>query len=215
MSLLASFEASSPALVLGPTLEALPSVDIDIERQYALDPTRPIAFCWIRHRDRERVERALVDDETVADFERIGGVEGRDLYRLQGSPTDVVSAYRQWVTAGGELLECRGADDRWEVEMRFPDRTSFGEYYDFLADEGVALELHRLSDGDERRRGHESALTDPQREALVLAHERGFFEVPRETGLSEIADQLGISTQAVSERLRRGQAQLIENQLVE
>ncbi|MDS0475599.1 helix-turn-helix domain-containing protein [Natrinema sp. 1APR25-10V2] len=215
MSLLASFEASSPALVLGPTLEALPSVDIAIERQYALNPARPILFCWVRHRDRERVEHALATDATVADFERIGGVDGRDCYRLQRSDTDVVAAYRRWVAAGGELLDCRGSDGRWEVEMRFPDRASFSDYHDFLADEGVTLELHRLSDGDDRRHGSESALTDAQREALVLAHERGFFEVPRETGLSEVADRLGISTQAVSERLRRGQAQLIEAQLLE
>ncbi len=215
MSLLASFEASSPALVLGPTLEALPSADIAIERQYALDPARPIVFCWVRHRDRERVERALATDETVADFERIGGGDGRDCYRLQRSDTDVVEAYRRWVTAGGQLLDCRGSDGRWEVEMRFPDRESFSDYHDFLADEGVALELHRLADGDDSRHRSESALTDAQREALVLAHERGFFEVPRETGLSEVADQLGISTQAVSERLRRGQAQLIEAQLLE
>ena len=215
MSLLAAFEASSPALVLGPTLEALPSVDVELERQYALDPARPIVFCWIRYRDHERVDRALADDPTVAAFDRIGGVDGRSLYRLHRSETNVVEAYRQWVGAGGELLDCRGSDGSWDVEMRFPDRDSFGRYHDFLADEGVALELHRLADGDERHGGSESAVTDAQREALVLAHERGFFEVPRETRLSEIADQLGISTQAVSERLRRGQAQLIERELLE
>lgn len=218
MSLLAAFEASSSALVLGPTLEALPSIDVELERQYALDPERPVAFCWVSCRDPERLERTLANDATVATFDRIGGGDGRELYRIQRSDTDVIDAYRRWVAAGGELLECRSSDGRWAVEMRFPDRESFGRYHDFLASEGVTVELRRLADGDNRSpRGRErgTAVTDAQRTALELAYEHGFFDVPRETGLSEIADRLDISTQAVSERLRRGQAQLIEAQLVD
>lgn len=215
MSLLAAFEASSPALLLGPTLEALPSIDVELERQYALDPDRPIAFCRVRCRDRDGLDRALVADDTIAEFERIGGADGESRYRLQRSETDVIGAYRAWVDAGGELLDCRGSDGRWEIEMRFPDRASFGRYHEFLANEGVSLELHRLANDDRQYRGRGSTLTDAQREALALAYEYGFFEVPRETGLSEIAAQLEISNQAVSERLRRGQAQLIDQQLVE
>ncbi|WP_222917748.1 helix-turn-helix domain-containing protein [Natrinema sp. SYSU A 869] len=215
MSLLAAFEASSPALVLGPTLEALPSIDVELERQYALDPDRPIAFCRLRYHDRDGLDRTLAADDTIDEFERIGGSDDENLYRLQRSETDVIGAYREWVDAGGELLECRGSDGSWEVEMRFPDRASFSRYHEFLASEGVSLELQRLADGDGRRRGPRPALTDAQREALTLAHEHGFFEVPRETGLSEIAAQLEISNQAVSERLRRGQAQLIDDQLIE
>lgn len=213
MSLLAAFEASSPALVLGPTLETLPSVDVELERQYALDPDRPIAFCRVRCRDRERFDRALTADATVAAFERIGRSDGRDLYRVHRSDTDVVGAYRRWVAAGGELLDCRGSAGSWAIEMRFPDRASFSRYHDFLADEGVSLELRRLADGDDHCE-REAPLTDAQREALTLAYEYGFYDVPRETDLSELADQLDISTQALSERLRRGQAQLISAQLI-
>ncbi|WP_435551631.1 helix-turn-helix domain-containing protein [Natrinema sp. CGMCC1.2065] len=216
MSLHVAFEASSPSLVLAPTFDALPSLEVDLERQYALDPDRPIAFCWLRCRDRDWLERALAADPTVARFDRIAGGDGRDLYRLQRSETNVVGAYRQWVAAGGELLECRGTDGRWNVEMRFPDRASFGRYHDFLVDEGVSVELRRLAETDARsRRAGDPTLTDRQREALSLAHERGFFEVPRETDLAEIASQLEISNQAVSERLRRGQARLVESHVVD
>lgn len=216
MSLLVAFEASSPALALGPTFEALPSLEVALERQYALDPDRPIAFCWLRCRDPDRLERALAADPTVAGFDRIAGADGCALYRLQRSETDVVGAYRQWVAAGGALLECQGADGRWNAEMRFPDRASFGRYHDFLVDEGVSVELHRLADvGDRSRRTGDPTLTDRQREALALAYERGFFEVPRETELAEIAARLEISDQAVSERLRRGQARLVESHVVD
>ncbi len=214
MSLLAEFEATSPDLVLGPTLEAMPSLTVDLERQYALDPARPIAFCWARCGDVDRLERTLADDKTVDSYERITDAEEWTLYRIRRSDSDVICAYRHWVGVGGELLECRGQDGRWEVEMRFPDRDAFTRYHDFLERENVTFELHRLADGTEpcHLRSRET-LTDSQREALVLAHEAGFFEVPRDTTLGSVADSLEISTQAVSERLRRGQARLIEEHL--
>jgi len=218
MSLPAAFEASSSGLLLGPTLEALPSIDIELERQYALDPDRPIAFCRVRCRDRDGLDRALAADGTIAEFERIGGADGESRYRLQRSETDVIGAYRAWVDAGGELLDCRGSDGRWEVEMRFPDRDSFGRYHDSRANEGVSLELQRLAADDRQHRDRDrgSTLTDAQREALARAGLRiRVLRGSRETGLSEIAAQLGISNQAVSERLRRGQAQLIADRVVE
>lgn len=215
MSVLATFEASSSKLALGPTLEALPSLDVELERQYALDPDQPIAFCWIGSRDPERLERILSQDETIATFERIERTDETALYRLCRSETGVVQAYRRWVAAGGELLECRSSDGRWAVKMRFPDRESFSQYHAFLEGEGVEFHLHRLADGTQSRNGRtKSSLTDPQREALSLAYEHGFFNVPRETGLAEIAERLDISTQAVSERLRRGQAQLARERLL-
>lgn len=210
MGLRAAFDATSSELLLGPTLEAMPSLDVRVERQYALDPAHPIAFCWARCADLERLERTLETDGTVDEFERIERTGERTLFRIRRSDADVIPAYRRWVSAGGELLECRGTDGRWELTMRFPDRESFARYHEFLEGRGVELDLHRLETGPDTDRSASETLTESQREALVLAFEYGFFEVPRETDLSEIADAFGISNQAVSERLRRGQARLIE-----
>lgn len=216
MGVLAEFEASSTDLVLGPTLEAMPSLDVDLERQYALDPAHPISFCWARCPDIERLERALTSDRTVETFDRLARSGDWALYRIKGSDDDVVHAYRRWVSIGGELLECQGSDGRWVIHMRFPDRDAFARYHAFLEREGVEFALHRLADdeSDSPNQTDGTVLTDSQREALALAFEHGFFEVPRETDLSTIASDLGISNQAVSERLRRGQARLIEEQLL-
>ncbi|SDR17154.1 helix-turn-helix domain-containing protein [Natronobacterium texcoconense] len=215
MALLAEFQAASPRLVLGPTLEAMPSLDVELERQYAIDPAQPIAFCWARCRNFEQFERALSTDRTVAEFEQIDRGDGRSLYRIQRSDSNVVHAYRRWVSVGGELLECRGSNGHWEIEMRFPDRDAFARYHEFLEDEEVEFTLHRLADAEDvpASRRDDRVLTDSQREAIELAFEYGFFEVPRETDLATIAHDLGVSSQAVSERLRRGQARLVEEQL--
>jgi predicted DNA binding protein len=58
-------------------------------------------------------------------------------------------------------------------------------------------------------------LTDTQREALVLAYERGYFGSPRETSLEEVAAELDITQQSLSSRLRRGHRRLIAATLVD
>lgn len=221
MSLLAEYDVSAPTLFLAPTVEALPALEVEIERQFALDAAHPIAFCWVRHQHvewraernpLERIERALERDRTVAEFERIERVATRALYRIRRSDEGVLRTYERWMALGAELLRCRGNADRWVVEMRFPDRESFADYYSFLEEADVVFALHRLSDGAEAA-ASDDVLTTSQREALCLAAECGFFDVPRETTLGELAATLGISDQAVSERIRRGQSRLIEEYL--
>lgn len=56
-------------------------------------------------------------------------------------------------------------------------------------------------------------MTAAQQEALLLAFESGFYDSPRTTTLAEIGDELEISQQAVSSRLRRGTRRLIANTL--
>ncbi|AEH37094.1 helix-turn-helix domain-containing protein [Halopiger xanaduensis] len=227
MSVRVAFEAASPKLLLGPTLEAMPSLDVTLERQYALDPAQPVAFCRMRCDDHERLERALAADGTVAEFERLDRSNDRARFRVTRSESgggsdlgsgpesapDVVGAYRRWVSVGGELLGGRATNGRWEIDMRFPDREAFTDYHEFLAAHDVEFELHRLADGPSAQ-SDDAVVTDSQREALALALEHGFFDVPRETGLTTIAETLEISEQAVSERLRRGQARLVEEYVV-
>ncbi|MEA5389123.1 helix-turn-helix domain-containing protein [Haloarculaceae archaeon H-GB11] len=52
-------------------------------------------------------------------------------------------------------------------------------------------------------------MTETQREALVLAYERGYFDSPRKVSLEEVAEELGITQQSLSSRLRRGHRRLI------
>lgn len=208
MSLLAEFDAASPRLPLGPTLETMPTVTVELEREYALDPNHPVSFCWFRTADADELNRTLQTDGTVDAFDQIDAANGRLLYRIRRSDSDVIETYRTWLSVGGELLDRRSNRERWEVQMRFPDRDAFTTYHEFLETEGVDIEIHRLA-GNCRSNGRKQ-VTPSQREALAIAFERGFFEVPRETSLAELAQVLGISEQAVSERLRRGQARLVE-----
>ncbi|MCU4741416.1 helix-turn-helix domain-containing protein [Halobacteria archaeon AArc-m2/3/4] len=225
MSLIAEFEASSRKLALGPTLEAFPDLEIDLERQYALDPDQPITFYWMQGVAVDELEAGLTRDETIADVERYEQIGDRVLYRIQRSQsrsrsrdaddpeTTVIDAYREWTNLGAVLLESHGSNGRWEIRMRFPDRDTVATYHDFLEENGVTFDLHRLSDGVQTSHG-DDVVTPRQREALQVAYENGFFDVPRGATLGELAAELEISDQAVSERLRRGQSRLLEHHVV-
>lgn len=53
-------------------------------------------------------------------------------------------------------------------------------------------------------------LTDRQRDVIVSAYERGYFDWPRETGQDDIAAEYGLARSTISQHLRVGLRKLIE-----
>ena len=56
-------------------------------------------------------------------------------------------------------------------------------------------------------------LTEPQQGAVAEAYRHEYYDVPREVSLDELARELEISHQALSERLRRANRVLVSEQL--
>ncbi len=52
-------------------------------------------------------------------------------------------------------------------------------------------------------------LTEGQYEAIRAAHRAGYYDVPRSTKLKELAAELGVSHQSLSQRLRRAHESLV------
>ncbi|NUB91662.1 helix-turn-helix domain-containing protein [Haloterrigena sp. SYSU A121-1] len=55
-----------------------------------------------------------------------------------------------------------------------------------------------------------SKLTDEQLAVLETAYENGYFDIPRETSATELADELEIAQSTASERLRTAERTLLE-----
>ena len=60
-----------------------------------------------------------------------------------------------------------------------------------------------------------SDITTKQRDTLETALDAGYYETPRETSLSELADDLSISESAVSQRLNAAETKLVKSFLEE
>ena len=208
MSVIAECSLDPGRLSLATALSTVPTVEIDLEREYGTRSSSPIVFYWARDADLDAFESAVADDGTVADVDRLGDTGERRLYRARLTGTARVVTYDVWVDLGAARLEMRYIDGRWYTRMRFPDRDSLGAFRRFCVDNDLGFRLHKLYNGDTSG-ADETRLTTRQREALRLAHEGGYFAVPRGTTVSEIATRLGISDQAVSERLRRGCGRLV------
>jgi hypothetical protein len=77
---------------------------------------------------------------------------------------------------------------------------------------GVVPELHRLGDYDGGEQTLE-ALTDRQLEVLRTAYELGFYEVPREASIEDVASAVGVDGGTVSEHLQRAERNVLSQQL--
>lgn len=75
--------------------------------------------------------------------------------------------------------------------------------------EGVHLRLERMGEYEPDTGRLSSVLTDRQVELFELAVREGYYEVPRRTTHRALADDLGLATGTVSERLQRIEARLV------
>lgn len=140
------------------------------------------------------------DDETVYQFER----------------DPEASCVCERITA----LDCPVADvtvdeGRLELTLHVPDSGTFRDVLDDLrgAYDDVVVEsiLRTPPEGGDADpvvvdRGR---LTTRQAEVLATAHEMGYFEYPRESNATEVADSLGIGPSTLAEHLAAAESKLV------
>lgn len=209
MSIIAEFSVRHPGLTLANALDAVEGIELDLIQQVGTDPDRPYMFIWAQGADLDAFEAAVEADPTVDVGECYTQLEGRRLYRMQITDAAEVVSYPMWVELGAEQLEAQWREGWWHNRMRFPDREALVACRQWCADNGFDFELDRIY-ADEVLDPTEPRLTTEQREVLQVAYDMGYFEIPRAVSMAEVADALEISSQAVSERLRRAHQLLIE-----
>ncbi|MFC7138033.1 helix-turn-helix domain-containing protein [Halobaculum litoreum] len=91
-------------------------------------------------------------------------------------------------------------------------RADFEAFGDQLDASGLRYELLSVVHREESGGG---PLTDRQLECLTVAWRLGYFEVPRDCSLAEVAEALDVDTSTVSETIRRGTARVLEQFLTE
>lgn len=96
--------------------------------------------------------------------------------------------------------------------MRFPDRDALGAFRDQI--ERTELSVQAIHQWESAPRADRYGISDAQQEILHLASQRGYFDVPRQASLADLAEDLDVSSQAASERLRRGLDSLVERALL-
>lgn len=194
---------------LARTLSVLPDAEVECERLIRSGDGAVMPLLWIRHVDRETLEEAFEADPTVSDVTCLSEFDDELLYRMNW--VDHVDLLVQLLTkAEATILDAYGRQDRWQLRVLYPDRDHFTRTHEFAEAHGLTFDVESIREMEGEPAGR-FGLTADQYEALVMAADRGFYSVPRETTMEELASDLDISHQALSERLRRGHEKLIAN----
>lgn len=190
------------------TIAALDGVAFDLERVVAHESERVMPLVWASGAERSAFERAFDDDPSVAAFDLLAALDDEHLYHMEW--TDRIEALvHLLVEENGTILAAASANGQWHLRLLVPERGALARTHEVCKAAGLTVDIARIYALDEGRDERYYGLTDEQREAIALAAEHGYYEIPRETTAQDIADDIGISHQALSERIRRGHGNLI------
>lgn len=203
------FEVEVPAssLALAETFERAPEATVRLERTVGYADGQPLRFAWMSGVETDRAADLFAVDPSVADAERLCDDGDVDLFEV--SFAGDIRAFAETIfDRGGVVLRATGVEGVWTFRLRFADRDDVGAVFDddFTAEYEATVTRLYGSNGSAANR---SGLTRKQRLALDAAYDMGYYSVPRSVDLSAVGERLGISRQAVSERLRRAHEALV------
>lgn len=212
MAIEASFTIDQSEFPLSGIFEELPDATVELDR---VVPTADavIPYFWIHAEGIDGLGTELADDAGVRDVAIIDEVEDQIFLRIDWdlSHESILTAM---VNTPVTLISGIGDESQWTFEVRSADQESVSEFQTYCRERDIPIELTELHALSSLRSDREYDLTDGQQRALVLAYTRGYFDSPREATQRELADELGISHQAVSSRLQRGIRRLVASTLV-
>jgi predicted DNA binding protein len=208
MTIIAEFRLSDAPLVLMPSVRAAPGMTLRREWSFTQQDADPVMFVWASGGEFEAFEAALPEDPTIREHERLDDEGDKRLYRVVIDRSVATNPAPIDRATGASRLSIETTAEGAVLEVRLPDREVLQKYVRLLRDEGFTVELLRAHPASQPEDG--LGLSSKQAEALQAAHANGYFEVPRETDLETLADELDLSEQALSERIRRGLSAVLD-----
>ncbi|MDS0476201.1 helix-turn-helix domain-containing protein [Natrinema sp. 1APR25-10V2] len=203
-----------PDVALTYTIRSLPDGEISVISDVGTDPQHDVYFFRIEATNFDAVESALETDHTVVDFSAILEGEDQRVYRIEYS--DDAKLITPLITErGGLTLESESYLNGWMLRLQLEGHDALRELNEYAKKEGIRFDVLALTQNDELDDQFDFGLTVSQIEALVAAYRHGYYDEPREISMEKLASLLDISHTAISGRLRRGSARLIEETLVD
>ncbi|WP_436344212.1 bacterio-opsin activator domain-containing protein [Natronorubrum sp. FCH18a] len=212
MSIIAEFSVKSDDFALNHALTAAPQMIVEIEQVVATVEDRIMPYFWVSGGDHTEFEDAFHDDASVTNTTVIDEVEGARLYRAEWTE-NVETIIYAYVKLGATLLQAIGKAEDWELRMRFDNRDSLSEFQEYCDKTDISFELNRSQEQEQPMASAQYDLTPTQRETLVTALEAGYYEVPRAVTMKELAEQMGVAQQTLSNRFRAAYNNLITSTL--
>jgi len=209
MSVIAELRVAEEEFELGRILQSADPLDIELETMVPLRE-RPVPFFLVHDDVSESFETRVARHPSVDEVREIERHNGEVLFALRWDVSqdhffDAISE------VGAQLIAAQSAGRTWAFEIRFPSHDALSEFKERCDDARIAIEVDRIYNPTKPESGPWFGLTEPQRETLVRAVEGGYYEIPRRMSTKDLAEEFGISDQAITERLRRAIIALTEH----
>ena len=212
MSVIAEFTVDSDDFALHHALTAAPEMIVEIERVVATMEDRVMPYFWVTGGNQTDFETAFGQDPSVTNTSLVDDIDEATLYRAEWTDNveTIIYAYTE---IGATILQATGRDEYWQLQMRFDDREQVSQFQSYCTNHEISFELTGIYQQEEPMVSAQYGLTPKQRDTLVDALEAGYYDIPQGSTMTELADDLGISQQALSKRLHNGHRNLITNAL--
>lgn len=208
MERIVSFEVDPGHFVFPDVLGDYPDARMRFDRSV---PTgaRPMEYLWVAGVPAETFGDAARSCPTTEGVDVLGDAGDWTLCRVDWRATEHLPALFESVVAADAIVRsARTVDDRWHFSLQFRSTEAVSAFRDRCLGNGVPLQVTEITEAPATGA---TMLTDRQREILKLALDLGYYEVPRQTTLEELADELGIGVAAVSEGLRRAEERIVRS----
>lgn len=204
----ARFELSAEEFAFAELFERVPDATIELEPAVA-NPTDHALLVVETDAPRRTVDAVLRSSRDVAAVEGFGNHDDRSRYRVtwEGRARQLI---QQLTAEGVTFVGVHGTAGRWKLRVVAPERAALARAHEVLEDLGCDPECLSISTFGNGWSGS-AIVSDKQRQALTRAFEMGYYNIPRTVTAAELAADLDISHQALSERFRRAHQHLIED----
>ncbi|MDS0478585.1 helix-turn-helix domain-containing protein [Natrinema sp. 1APR25-10V2] len=210
MTVIADITVPADAFELGRVLQDFPNVEVELERIVPLQESI-IPLFWISGTDTVEIEAALTENQHTTSVTQLTTANDETLFEVRW--TDQINGIVEaLIDTRAKILEASGEAETWDFRLRFETREQLSDLNMSLTDAGIPVTLRHIYNPSVPEDA--STLSEEQREALLQAYRRGFFEIPRGVTLAELAEEMGISDSALSQRMRRGLAVAVEQVVV-
>ncbi|RBI62439.1 hypothetical protein DMJ13_11280 [halophilic archaeon] len=211
MSVVGDFSIPADAFALEAALSTAPAMTVEADRLASHSPKEVFPFLWATGGDFDRFSYALNADSTVTAANIVEETDNEALYRLEWSEAfcDLV---HDMIDHHAAIVQASAHGDQWNLRIRFAEEEMVSSFQSHFQETGHTFEVNHLSYPSAPRQ-REFGLTEAQYEALVTAVQAGYFTIPRTASVDDIGETLGISANAVSQRIRRGCETLIQSAL--
>lgn len=212
MTVLVELTAPAESVAMAATLTAAPETVVEVERVVGHPAATLTPYFWTHGGDDEAFEDALSTDPTVETYERLDAYGEETLYRSKwDADNDGVPSVA--LEHDATVLEAAGQDGEWELKLRFPADDGVASFSRGCSRRDFSYDVDRIYHPKQPAANGGSGLTRKQREAVQAALAAGYYEVPPEATMAEVAGDVGVSQQSVSRRLRRAHRNLVTDAL--